>query len=195
MSVTTTMQKVVNGPIKVTLEANKEALSLFQARPRNDLVRTCLQIAGEGWISIFLPQRFSNYAKKLGYHVTSRTLDRKRRLYGHDTPFVQTTEMQNTVMSRATSTATAKSGGGVIVIRLPFGHALPQEFVDVFRSLPAWEVNKLNEIVVREIAAELNGATYSSDAKGDTRATRSVFRPTAAAPAPRRRATAPSRVA
>ena len=194
MSTKRKIVEVKNGPIKATLEANREALALFDQKVANDIVRTALAGGGAKWVEIFLPERFGPYAYKLGYKVSAKTRDRKRRIYGHDRPYTQTGEMAGATQG-AHVEATAKRSGGVIRIRIPMGHALRPEFMSVFRQVPAWEVDRINAEVVRIIAAELNDATYSADESGVTRATRSVFRAAASPPASRPRARRPRRAA
>jgi hypothetical protein len=154
--------------LRAAIEFHGPKLALFTAAGRNDLVREALLAAGNLWISVFLPLRFSDYARKLGYHVTAQTQQRKAK--GRQPPFVNTGAMAEST-GKAHVEATATKGLGKAVIRIPLGHALQPQFLAVFRRLPPWEQVRLARVIHDTLAARLAQAQITTNRASRQRAT------------------------
>ena len=154
------------GPIRAVLEAQGAALSLFTQREANTAVREALEAGGDFWVRVFLPMRFSDYARKLGYRVKPTTAKAKALLSGRAVPFVQTGQLQQMAIPGAWARATATGGLGTIWIRIPRPHALRPEFAQVFTTVPTWEINRIAEVVETALAQIIQGSVQTTDRKG-----------------------------
>jgi hypothetical protein len=131
------------GAIRTSIEVEGLALQVLKPSVRNQVVREALIAGGQTWIAIFLPLRFTPYAKRLGYPYPSRQ------------PFVDSGQMQAAVMDSAKATATAtNTGRAVILLAMTYGHPLNKDIAPAFRTIPGWEVER----VARAVAAYLVGA-------------------------------------
>ncbi len=165
------------GPIRATIELHGKALKLFRTKEANDIVRAALQSGGDLWVNIFLPMRFSDYAKQLGYRVNSKYAQKKQKVLGHNVPLVGiggtagAADSTLVASKSAHATATAKGGGGVITIRIPTGHALQAKDQAVFRQIPAHEVKRIAEEVEKTLTDLLSGYTVTTNRAGRMTAT------------------------
>ncbi len=156
------------GPIRAVLEAQGPALALLEqaegASGSNDVIREALQAGGDLWVNVFLPMRFTEYAKRLGYVVQPGWAMRKQKLTGQALPLVYTGNMREAAMQGAHADATAKKGGGTITIRIPIQHggggrqggSLQPKDQAVLRRIPDWEVTRVGEEVERTLISLLN---------------------------------------
>lgn len=154
-----TVWKTGAGPIKAEIEAWGGALALFSQAARNAIIRDALWQGGEYYRAVFLPLKFSNYAKKFGYHVAARYLKRKLAKYGHDTPLVFTGDMQDQILSKAKTRATATASKSFVDIIQPGPGYMnaTQAVYSVLRSALPSEIERMAPIVARSIADQMEG--------------------------------------
>lgn len=157
-----------NGPVRMAVEASEGVLSLFTAKARNDLVRDAAWQAGEFWRLTFLPMRFTEYAKKLGYYVQSSTRIKKLKA-GRQLPLVWTGDLRDMATNGSSTTARATSSKTEAVIRIPGpGYMNQQPLVyKTLRTIPTWEVERFAEVLEKALAANIEEAapTVRSDLK------------------------------
>lgn len=162
------------GPIRAVLMAEGSALALFDARTRNTMVRLALHAGGRMWLQVFLPKRFSEYAKRLGYRVSARWAKEKLFLLGNAVPFIGFTppgggrqhprwkrtnpeKMSVAVINGANAKATATASRAQLVFTIPYGHAVRPETSDALRTVPTWEVQRIAEEVASHLQRVLDG--------------------------------------
>ncbi len=157
-----------SGPIRAILEAQGPALAILeQAEGKagaNDVIRQALQAGGDLWVNVFLPMRFTEYAKRLGYQVKPGWIAMKQRLTGQALPLVYTGSMRENALAKAHADAVAKKGGGTITIRIPVDHggtdkqsgSLQPKENAVLRRVPESEVTRIAQQVERVLIATLN---------------------------------------
>jgi hypothetical protein len=188
---TMTAEKVAEGevgPIRAELLASGPALALFKPAVANRIVREALLAGGQFWGRVFLPQRFSPYAYRLGYQVGEKYERRKERLWGEATPFVLTGEWYGVALTQWRADATAKGGGGEIRIRIPVPHPTRPETQGAFRTVPTWEVERIGQEVGKALRAILSMTVVNADRQGRPQADRPIGPRPAAAPGSGRRA-------
>ncbi len=156
------------GPIRAVIELQGKALMLFRQREANDIVRAALQAGGDIWVQVFLPLRFTDYAKQLGYRIRSDYDTWKKKHLGQSVPLVGIGGLAGASDSTLVATqnahaeATAKGSSGVITIRIPTGHALQAKDQAVFRQIPAHEVARIAEEVEKTLIDILNGYSVTT---------------------------------
>lgn len=128
------------GPLRVVVETEGMALEVLSRAERNRSMREALANGGRVWPAVFLPLRFTDYARRLGYRKTKE-------------PFVVTGQMRDTAIAGTRVQGIAQGSRLQIVIRVPYGHPLLARYSDVFRSLPPWEVQR----IAIEVGAWLRG--------------------------------------
>lgn len=189
------------GPIRASIELHGKALKLFRQKEANDIVRAALQAGGDLWVSVFLPMRFSAYAQQLGYTIRPKYREWKVKNLGQAVPLVgiggHAGAGNSTLVAsqNAHATASAKSGGGVITIRIPTGHALQAKDQAVFRRIPKHEVARIAEEVEKTLTDILNGYNVTTLRSGRMVASLGTPRGPAAAVTPRGPAATGSRKA
>lgn len=146
--------------IRATITSKGTILELFSRRDQNSIVRTAMFEAGQMWRFTFLPLRFSNYAKRLGYGARSQWNELKRRraangsaISPQPTPFVfggvkGQAVMRDTALAGARTVATATATRCVASIKIPFGHPILPRFAEVFATIPENEADAFLKVFV-----------------------------------------------
>ncbi len=191
------------GPIRATIEVYGKSLMLFRQKEANDLVRAALQSGGDLWVNVFLPMRFSDYAKQLGYHINQggKYYTWKKAHLIPPIPLVgiggAAAAGNSTLIAsqKAHAEATSKGTGGVITIRIPTGHALQAKDQAVFRQIPAHEVKRIAQEVDKTLGDLLSGYSVTTNRVGKMTATLGGSRGSATTPKPRGSAAAGKRKA
>lgn len=159
-----------NGPISVTIEANKKFMVLFSRKRQNEVIRNSLNMAGEFWANIFLPKRFTNYARtalrynpSIAWETAKRQLtdsqnDAKRALAPQPMPLVYRGDMRKSALSRwrLASVATAKKQ--VLTVRIPLGHAVRKHIAETVTFVPRLELQRIVEVFSKVMAQQVANA-------------------------------------
>lgn len=151
----------------------------------NSMIRVALNEAGEMWVAVFLPKRFSDYARTvLGYRATEvyeaekvqaahegRALDfhSRRSIPGDDinsgvvlspqpTPFVASGRSKALCLSTARVEVSATATRGRIQIRCQVGVITFTKQYQSFISIPAIERQRVIEKVRSVLSTILSGA-------------------------------------
>lgn len=146
------------GPISVQIEANRKFMVIFSRKRQNEIIRNSLNAAGEFWANLFLPKRFTNYARTaLRYNpsanwerakrqLTDSQDDTKRALVPQPMPLVYRGDMRKSALSRwrLASVATAKKQ--VLTVRIPLGHAVRKHIANVVTFVPRLELQRIVEV-------------------------------------------------
>lgn len=146
------------GPIRTVVEASEGMLSLFTQKGRNDLLRDAMWAGGMYWRSEFLPMRFTDYAKRLGYKNTPQTLTKKIKA-NRMLPLVWTGDLKS--MADGTKVeARASKSNAVITIRIPGPPYMNQQRMvyKILRTIPPWEIERIADNVAKALAANLSEA-------------------------------------
>jgi hypothetical protein len=159
-----------NGPISVQIEANRRYMAAFSRKTQNAIIRASLDTAGKFWAEVFLPKRFTNYAKTvLGFNPSRAWENAKRRLVfssGADkqakdpqpTPLVYRGVMRRTALGgwRAASVATAKKQ--VLTVRIPLGHAVKPHIAKLITRVPKLELQRIVEVFAKTMPQQIGSA-------------------------------------
>jgi hypothetical protein len=184
------------GPVRATIVHRGAALNLFSKRQANAIIRTALNDGGDYFCRVFIPLRFTNYAKTLGYRVTSEYAQRKKSDGFGTVPFVRTGDTRDKATAQAHTEVTASGGAtgkGRIKILVPIGPiAFTASLSQIFRSVPASEVERLARVVGASLDGLLAERQETTNRKGVTRATLPGTS-RAALPTPARKTSSPSR--
>ncbi len=154
-----------SGPIRMVWEAHGAALSLFETRARNDLMRESLRDGGDYWTVAFLFKRFDpDYARQLGYQISGKFQSTKIRAAQRGvidgdgtTPLVYTGILRQRALQGVSVDVRATSNRQTITIRIPTGHPIAPIVQAVLRSLPAWEIQRVAEVIERSLTSGLQG--------------------------------------
>jgi hypothetical protein len=176
--------KTVNvGSLKLVLdEAQKKLSEALEGRSQaavNAIIRVALNDAGQMWIKVFLPKRFTEYATSvLGYRTTEAYTREKvlaaeqgrplnfrseRSIFGDDinsgvvlspqpTPFVASGRSRDLCLSSARVDVRVTSSGGRIQIRCQVGVIKMIQQYQSFTSIPAVERQRVIDQVRRNLA-------------------------------------------
>jgi hypothetical protein len=151
------IQKVFDsgpGPIRATIELSGAALSLFTIKDKKEIFMSVMQAVGDDWIAKALPKRFTNYARTLGYRVSKRWMDKKRK-YGEPLPFVWEGDMRESVLTKSKAQPGGTSKNPYVTIRMPYTHGIKKMYVPVMRSLPAHEMKTLAKVAAVALQAAM----------------------------------------
>jgi hypothetical protein len=150
-----------DAPIRSVLRVQGAALKMMEEvegkKAANDVVRGALQAGGDFWINVFLPMRFTDYAKRLGYYVTDKWNKLKDKITSQVIPLVYIGESRDAALGGAYATATAKGDGGRITIRVPTKHPLKAKEQAVIRRVPEWEIKRIAKEIEENLIESLNG--------------------------------------
>lgn len=151
-------------PLRIAIDLNRAAMAMFSRYEQNAAIRDALKAGGQLWTVVFLPQRFSDYVRRIGYDETAKWEATKIALFKRGTiqgpqptPFVFVGIMRETAMSGARVEAAATASRQVITIRIPFGHPVQSKAAAVFRTVPPWEVLRIAEEVRLVLARAIAG--------------------------------------
>lgn len=160
-----------NGPMSVTIEANRKAMILFSRKRQNEVIRASLDRAGRFWAEVFLPKRFTNYAKNvLGFNPSRAWEDAKRKLVfsptgskraldPQPTPLVYRGEMRRSALTRWRTASTATANKQVLVVRIPLGHAVKKHIASLITRVPRLELQRITETFAKVLPQAI-GAGY-----------------------------------
>lgn len=187
------------GPVRASIIHRGAALNLFQKRQANAIIRAALQDGGDYFCRVFIPLRFTNYAKKLGYRVTSEYADRKKKEGFGAIPFVRTGDTRDKAVAQAHTDITASGGAtgkGRIKVLVPIGPiAFTPNLTQIFRSVPAYEIERIARVVGASLDSLLAERVETVSRKGVTRASLPATSRAALPPPVRKTAPTPRRAA
>lgn len=159
-----------NGPISVQIEANRKFMVLFSRKRQNEVIRNSLNAAGEFWANLFLPRRFTNYARtalrynpSAAWETAKRALtdsqdDRKRSLAPQPMPLVYRGEMRRSALSRWRLSSVATSKKQVLVVRIPLGHAVRKHTAQTITFVPRLELQRIVEVFSKVMPQQIANA-------------------------------------
>ncbi len=154
------------GAIRLQLVAQEKALSLFSNRERSAILKASIARAGLFWLSTYLPKRFTDYAKQLGYKITVKYEKRKLKEGGEVRPLVYSGNMANAALSGATAKGMANGDKVAVLLRIPQGdHQLAMVVQRVMRTIPESEIKDLAREFGKVLAAIINNADLSDPDK------------------------------
>jgi hypothetical protein len=128
---------------------------------------------GEYYRTVFVPLKFTNYARKFGYHATAKYAARKRKMFGAELPLVFTDEqthngLRSQVLAGSRSEARVTRSKCAVLIRMPgpaYMNAQPMVY-KVLRSVLPAELERVAAIVGTALAANLEGTASPADGPG-----------------------------
>ncbi len=140
-------------PIRAAIRAEGAALLLFSDSDRNTVIRDAMYQGGEYWRLVYLPMRFTKYARTLGYNG------------GNDTPLVFTGRLIDMAIPGAHTEARATATKARATIRIPRpDYANLNKMVHlVLSALPANEVAQVARVVGKSVSENLDLATIHAD--------------------------------
>lgn len=152
-----------SGAIKATLEAYGGMLAMYRDAARNAIVRDSMWQGGEYYRLTFVPLKFTNYAKRLGYHVTEAWAKRKAKFAG-TMPLVFTDALtgnglRGQVLRNSRTEARVTRSNCYAIIRMP-GPAYMNATAAVYgtlRSVLPEEISRCAAVIAEALAANLEG--------------------------------------
>ncbi len=162
-----------NGPIRAEIELNGPALRLFSKADQNTIMRTTMRSVGELFIAVFLPKRFTDYARTfLGYFSSGVYDKRKSKLAARGvipgpqpTPLVYTGVSRSDAISGARATSTATASNAWAIVRFPRG-GVNFKKAAVLQTIPRHEVERMAEEVRKILPMLINSGNLTGLAKG-----------------------------
>lgn len=157
-----------HGPISVQIEASKKFMAIFSRRIQNALIRESLDATGRFWADVFLPKRFSNYAKTvLGFNpsrawenakrsLTFTREDDKRAIAPQPTPLVYRGLMRKSALSRWRTDSKATAKKQTLIVRIPLGHPVKKHIADLITRVPRLELQRIVEVFSKELPKRIN---------------------------------------
>lgn len=158
------------GPISVHIDANRRFMAIFSKRRQNEIIRNSLNAAGEFWANLFLPKRFTNYARTaLRYNpsadwerakraLTDSQDDSKRAMAPQPTPLVYRGEMRRAALSGWRLASVATSRKQVLVVRIPLGHAVRKHTAKTVTFVPRLELQRIVEVFSKVLPQQIGNA-------------------------------------
>lgn len=159
------------GPMSVHIEANRKFMALLSRKRQNEAIRMSLDAAGRFWAEVFLPKRFTSYAKNvLGFNPSHAWENAKRKLVfsvsgdkraldPQPTPLVYRGEMRRSALSRWRTASTATARKQVLVVRIPLGHAVKKNIAQIITRVPRLELQRITEVFAKALPQQIAG-TY-----------------------------------
>jgi hypothetical protein len=158
-----------NGPMSVQIKANKKFMVLFSRKLQNQIVRNSLNAAGRFWAEVFLPKRFSNYAKNvLGFNPSRAWENAKRRLVfsqgekqaldPQPTPLVYQGSMRRSATTRWRTASVATSKKQTLVVRIPLGHPVKKHIASLITRCPRLELQRIVEVFTKSMPQQIGNA-------------------------------------
>lgn len=189
--------QVRQGPIRAAIQVRGAALKLFSTRQANTIVRVAGEDGGNYFVRVFIPLRFTNYARKLGYSPSTGYQRQKQAAGYGDTPWVRTGAWRTAATGGARADVTAKRLGCLIKIRVPYTHRHPVTPTTSaqFRSVLPEEMERIARQVGNSLDALLAERTETTNRKGVTRASLPTTSRAALPPKPSRTLTTTRRAA
>lgn len=153
-----------HGPIKAQLDVYNGMLAMYTASARNAITRDAMWQGGEYYRVTFVPLKFTNYAKKYGYHVSSKYQARKQKMFGVAIPLVFTDAashngLRTKVLNGAKTEARSTQSQCYALIRMP-GPAYMNATEAVYKTLRSVlpeELERVARIVGEALADNLEG--------------------------------------
>jgi hypothetical protein len=165
-----------SGPIRTALKLYGTGTAMFGSMAiseQNLLVKASLMRGGALWIKVFLPMRWTDYARKLGYRASMKWETFKQAVLGQVLPLVGVGGeyrgkgkgegnwppgfMRDTATKGARVEAVSSGGRAVINIKIPFGHPVQPHTANIVTKVPPWELTRIAEEVGKSIAFFLKG--------------------------------------
>lgn len=143
----------------MTVEERWKLYNPFTQADRNLALRVAFDAGGRHWIDVWLPKRFTNYARGvLKYRVTGKYETAKRNQNGVADPLVWSGKFQEQALSMSYPVAKVTNGRQSLIIRIP---APPYTgYKPVVRrtvaGIPDIEQNRVAEVVSKTLVGLLN---------------------------------------
>jgi hypothetical protein len=160
---------VKSGGSTFTIEERWKLFNPFSKYDRNLALRAAYDAGGTHWIDVWLPKRFTSYARAvLGYRVTSKYDTAKRNRNGDATPMVWSGAFQDQALRGARPDAKVTSKNNKIIIRIPGPSYIGYKEVigRTIRTIPQIESNRVAEVVVRTLTELFNEGVSKLPAGG-----------------------------
>lgn len=148
-----------HGPVRAEIEAWDGALALFKQAARNALIRDALWQGGEYYRTVFVPLKFTNYAKKFGWHVGAAYAKRKQK--AGTPPLVWSGELRKQLLEKSRSRAVAAAAKAYVDIIMPgpgYMNATQPVYKTLRSALPE-EIIRVAGVVGKAMAENMEGVT------------------------------------
>lgn len=153
----TTVRGANGNEIRAELKAAGAALALFSPADRNRIIRDAMLNGADRFMAFWLPKRFEQYARTLGYHAGPMYEALKKRKFGHSKPLVLDGRLQKLVMSTAYTVSKGKGDSCYSEIRFRRGTTQSQVVRAVLSSLAPNEVKDCSKAVGKALAVTESG--------------------------------------
>ena len=150
--------------------------ALFSQSGWNDIVRAGIYSAGQYFVTVDLPKRFTNYAREaLGYRGKNKN------------PLLETGRLRNFLLPKAYPEARSTSSNVSLTIRMPvpamithgklrhlFNKAVDRNYYanptvnKVLKTITSAELTKMSEVMAETIQGLISGATTKTNRNGRT---------------------------
>jgi hypothetical protein len=153
------------GFIRAQIILHEKALRIFSQQERNAILREGMRQVGLFWANIFLPKRFTDYAKSLGYHISMKYEKAKRARFGGDAPpLIWSGDMARAIQAGTNVVAKSTKDNPSATVKMPTGHALNADGIvqHVLQTVPQFEVKRVAEVFAKTIVGLINGAATPS---------------------------------
>jgi hypothetical protein len=152
------------GLIRVEIELREKALRIFSVSERQSILREGMRAAAQFWLQVFFPKRFTDYAKTLGYKISTKYRKAKIARFGGDAPpLIWTGTLAKTAQDGSYVTATSAKDNPTATAHIPTGHDIVAAVVHtVIQTVPQLEVKRLSEVFAKTISGLINGAATPS---------------------------------
>lgn len=147
----------------------------FTTRGWNDIVRAGVYAAGEDWVTLALPKRFTRFAYNLGYPGKK---DKAKP------PLVDTGRLRAGLLAKAYAEARATSSQVSLTLRLPtpsmldyYGNSTGMTYfgnrtvAGVLRHVTDGELDRMATVMTRTMQALIDGAEITTSRRGKERRT------------------------
>ena len=121
---------------------------------------------GQHWIEVWLPMRFTDYARSLGYSVSERYASVKAKEKGHTLPLVLTGKTRDAVVDHSTFTIRNSSSKISFVVRMPlpsnikgyiYGYSTRSQVRQMLTTIPPREIISIAKVIKSALHSELTG--------------------------------------
>lgn len=162
-------RQIKSGGAIITIDERWKLFNPFSRYDRNLALRASYDAGGRHWIDVWLPKRFTSYARAvLGYRVTSKYDTAKRNRNGSANPMVWSGTFQDQALRGARPDAKVTSKNNKIIIRIPGPSYIGYKDVigRTIRTIPDIEANRVAEVVVKTLSELFNYGVSNLPAGG-----------------------------
>lgn len=152
-------RRITRGGVTMTIDERWKLYNPFAKYDRNLALRASFDAGGRHWINVWLPKRFTGYAKSaLGYRVTYKYEQRKKGRGDVANPLVWTGDFQEQALASAYPVAKVTSGKQSLIIRIPAPPYVNFQPIigKTVRTIPDIEAQRVAEVVSARLVALFN---------------------------------------